>query len=189
MARIDTTQIEGYSEMSLEEKIAILEGFEYEDNKSEVERYKNAVTKANGEVAELKRKYNATLDEEQKKALEREEAQKQMMVELETLRKEKQLSDVKARFLGLGYDEDLALDSAHAYLDGDLDRHFANQKKFLEQLGNEIRASHVKSTPKPPAGRGEELKMTKEEFSKLSLSEKLKFSKEKPEEYKELYGG
>ena len=54
MAKIDVTKIEGYDKMTPEEQIAALLGFEYDDGASEIERYKNAATKANSEAAEWK---------------------------------------------------------------------------------------------------------------------------------------
>lgn len=44
MAKIDITKIEGYDKMTPEEKLAALEAFEYEDNSSELEKYKNAAS-------------------------------------------------------------------------------------------------------------------------------------------------
>lgn len=61
MAKIDTTKIAGYSDMSAEEKLAALEAFEYEDSVPDLQRYKDAVTRANREAAEMKRKYQETL--------------------------------------------------------------------------------------------------------------------------------
>lgn len=60
MAKIDTSKIEGYAEMTPEQKLAALEGFEYEDNSAELEKQKNALSKANSEAAEWKRKHNAS---------------------------------------------------------------------------------------------------------------------------------
>ena len=40
MAKIDTNLIEGYADMTPEQKLAALEGFEYEDNTAELERQK-----------------------------------------------------------------------------------------------------------------------------------------------------
>lgn len=40
MAKIDTNQIKGYAEMSLEDKLKALEAFEYNDNASELEKQK-----------------------------------------------------------------------------------------------------------------------------------------------------
>ena len=67
MAKIDTSKIAGYAEMTPEQKLAALEGFEYEDNLAELEKQKNAVSKANSEAAEWKRKHNALLSEDEKK--------------------------------------------------------------------------------------------------------------------------
>ena len=51
MAKIDTTKIEGYAGMTAERKLAALEAFELPDNNSaELERLKNAVSKANSEA-------------------------------------------------------------------------------------------------------------------------------------------
>ena len=74
MAKIDTSKIEGYAEMTPEQKLAALEGFEYEDNSAELEKQKNALSKANSEAAEWKRKHNALLSEEEKK--KQDEAQR-----------------------------------------------------------------------------------------------------------------
>ena len=52
MAKIDTSRIAGYADMSLEDKLKALEAFEYNDNASELEKQKAAVSKANSEAAE-----------------------------------------------------------------------------------------------------------------------------------------
>ena len=53
--KIDTTKIEGYEGMTAEEKLAALEGFEYDDNAQELERVRNQLSKANAEAAKNKR--------------------------------------------------------------------------------------------------------------------------------------
>ncbi len=45
MAKIDTSKIPGYAEMSAEDKLKALEAFEYDDNAAEVERLKGAVSR------------------------------------------------------------------------------------------------------------------------------------------------
>ena len=72
MAKIDTSKITGYAEMSAEDKLKALEAFEYEDNAAELEKQKAAVSKANSEAAEWKRKHNALLGEDEKKKQEQE---------------------------------------------------------------------------------------------------------------------
>ena len=45
MAKIDTSKITGYAEMSAEDKLKALEAFEYEDNAAELDKQKAAVSK------------------------------------------------------------------------------------------------------------------------------------------------
>jgi hypothetical protein len=112
MAKIDTSKIENYANMSAEEKLAALEAFEYEPDNTDVERLKAAVSKANSEAAELKRQLKARMTEDEQKEAERaaKEAEKDAL--LESLKKDKAVSESKARFLGLGYDEKLAAETA-----------------------------------------------------------------------------
>lgn len=99
MAKIDTNLIEGYADMTPEQKLAALEGFEYEDNAVELERQKNALSKANSEAAEWKRKHNALLTDEQRKQQEQAEKWENMEKELAGLRKEKPLPVTKQSWL------------------------------------------------------------------------------------------
>lgn len=150
--KIDTTKIEGYAEMSAEDKLKALESFEYEDYSKDVERYKNATTKANGEAAEWKRKHNALLDEEQKKQLEIEEHYKAIEEQNKQLLKDKQISDFKAKYLSLGYGEELATATAKALSDGNLEDVFANQKKYLEEHDKLVKADLLSNSPRPASG-------------------------------------
>lgn len=154
MAKIDTSKIEGYAEMTHEQKLAALEGFEYEDNSAELEKQKNALSKANSEAAEWKRKHNALLSEEEKKKQEDADKLAQMEQELADLRKGKTVADYKAKFVSQGYDEALAEDTAKALADGDSAKVFANQSKFLEEYAKKVKADAIKKTPKPGAGSG-----------------------------------
>ena len=144
MPKIDTSLIEGYAEMTPEQKLAALEGYEYEDHSEELERQKAAVTKANGEAAEWKRKHTALLSEDDKLA--------SMEEELAELRKGKVVSDYKAKFVAQGYSEELADETAKALADGDMTKVFANQQKFLADYAKGVKAEALKGTPKPPAG-------------------------------------
>lgn len=152
MAKIDTSKIEGYAEMTPEQKIAALEAIEYEDNATELERYKNAASKANSEAAEWKRKHNALLSAEDKKKQESEEELTALRTRVEEMEKEKLISGHKARFLALGYDETLADETAKAMANGETDKVFANQKKFLESHDKAYKAQLMGRTSTPPAG-------------------------------------
>lgn len=154
MAKIDTSKIEGYADMSAEDKLKALEAFEYEDNAAELERQKNALSKANSEAAEWKRKHNALLSEEEKKKQEDADKLTQMEQELAELRKGKTISEYKAKFVAQGYDEALAEETAKALADGDSAKVFANQSKFLEEYAKKVKSDAIKKTPKPGAGAG-----------------------------------
>lgn len=152
MPKIDTSKIEGYAEMTPEQKLTALEGYEYEDHSEELERQRAAVTKANGEAAEWKRKHTALLSEDEKKKQEDADKLASMEKELAELRKGKVVSDYKAKFVAQGYSEELADETAKALADGDMTKVFANQQKFLADYAKGVKAEALKGTPKPPAG-------------------------------------
>ena len=154
MAKIDVSKIEGYASMSAEDKVKALEALEYEDNTVELERLKKANDKLSSESAEWKRKHNALLSEEEKKKQEDADKLAQMEKELSDLRKDKTISEFKAKLIAQGYDEALASDTAQAMADGDTAKVFANQGKFLEDYAKKVKADAMKKTPKPPAGDG-----------------------------------
>lgn len=154
MAKIDVTKIEGFNNMSPEEKITALTEFEYEDNLSELDKYKNAASKANSEAAEWKRKHNALLsDEEKKKNAENEEltSLREKVAEME---KKELITSHKSQYLAMGYDDALAEATAMALVEGDTAKVFANQRKFLETHDKNFKAELLKDTPTPPAGGG-----------------------------------
>ena len=154
MAKIDTSKITGYAEMSAEDKLKALEAFEYEDNAAELEKQKAAVSKANSEAAEWKRKHNALLSEEDKKKQEQEDKFASMEKELSELREAKSASEYKAKLIGLGYAEDLATTTAKAMVAGDTMTVLANQQKFLDEYTKQVKADALKKTPKPTPGVG-----------------------------------
>lgn len=153
--KIDIGAIKGYSEMTAEQKLAALEAFEYEDYSSENERLKNAVSKANSEAADWKKKHNALLDEDGKKKQEAEEANKKIIEELETLRRDKTISTYTAAYLKLGYDADLAASTAKAMADGDMDTVFKNGETHKAALERKIKEDLINGTPKPGGAGGD----------------------------------
>lgn len=186
MAKIDTTKITGYAEMSAEDKLKALEAFEFDDNAAEVERLRGAVTKANGEAASWKKKHNELLGEDERKKQEQEEKFSNMEKELAELRKSKTVSEYKAKLIGQGYDDALAEETAQAMADGDTAKVFANQDKFLAEYAKRAKADALKKTPKPPAGDGSD-GMTLKKLKELPDAEYDKFATEHPDEYKALY--
>lgn len=149
MAKIDTSKITGYSQMSVEDKLKALEDFEFDDNAAEVERLKSAVTKANGEAASWKKKHNERLSEDERQKQEQADKLADMETELAELRKSKTVSEYKAKLIGQGYDDALATETARAMADGDTEKVFANQDEFLATFAKKARADALRHTPRP----------------------------------------
>ena len=158
--KIDTTKIEGYADMSAEEKLAALEGYELDvptpDN-SELQRLKDALSRSNSEAAEYKRQLRAKQTDEEIRAAEAAKAQEAMQLELEGLRKDKAIGTYKAKFLELGYDAEAADKAAQALQAGDFDTVFAAQADFIDSAKKAAVAGSLgkqpKLTPGEPLGK------------------------------------
>ena len=154
MAKIDTKLITGYEQMTLEQKVAALEAYNHPDPDYSGYVKKDLYDKAASDAASWKKKHNELLTEDERKKQEDADALADMKKELDELRKEKTISEYKAKLIAQGYDEALASDTAQAMADGDTAKVFANQGKFLEDYAKKVKADAMKKTPKPPAGDG-----------------------------------
>lgn len=158
MAKIDVTSIKGYAEMSAEEKVAALEGFEFNETETEA-KLKTAMSNANSETAKYKRerdeavkKWKETLSEQEKAEAERAEREKAVEEELKSLRRDKSVSGYVAQCLALGYSAELAQKAAEAMADGNTAEIFACQQAFLEAKQKEIEAAALNKQPTLTAG-------------------------------------
>lgn len=159
-----------------------------DDGSAEIDRLKSALSKSNSEAADYKRQLKERMSAEEVKAKEDAENIAKLQNDYDALLKKVTISENKAKFLALGYEDSLATETAEAMADGDTDKVFANQKKHLDAVEKKIRSDILKGTPKPEGGNSGKT-TTKEQFLKWSLDEQMKFAQEHPEEYKELYGG
>ena len=186
MAKIDVSQIKGYADMSAEEKLKALETLDLPDPDYSGYVKKEQFDKTASELAAKKKELNEKLSaDEQAKQKEAEERQA-LEEKYNALLRESAVSKNKSKLLGLGYEEKLADETAEAMADGNLDKVFANQKKFLDGFEKSIRAEVLKDTPKP-TGDGDTKTMTLENLRKMSPTERMKYSQEHPDEYKNLY--
>lgn len=183
MAKIDVSQIEGYSDMSAEEKVALFEGFEYDDHSGDVDKYKKAFDKASSDIADLKKQLKAKMTDEEVKTKENAEAFEKLKNDHEALLKEVNLSKTTNKYLELGYDKDLATATAQAFIDGDMDRVFANQKAYQDTLRKTFEKDALGKTPRPANGDGTKT-VSKEDFAKMGYDERVKFKAENPDLYK-----
>ena len=125
---------------------------ELEKAQAEIERYKNAVTKANAEVSKVKKDLSDRMSAEEKAEAERKEQRARELQELEDLRKEKRISTYKAKLMESGYDAESALTMANALPEGVADTYFDAMKKHYEDGIAQAQANALKNQPKPTPG-------------------------------------
>jgi hypothetical protein len=187
----DFTKLDGYREdMTAEEKLDLLKNWKPAEPDLSGYIKKELFDKKVSELAEIKKQLKEKMTEDERKEAERLEAEAALKAEVEALRKEKTVSDSKSRFLALGYDETLATETAKALADGDMEKVFANQQIYIENVRKAERAALLAGDPKPPAGTpGGTVEITKEQFDAMNYSERLKLFNEQPETYKKFTEG
>ena len=186
--KINTDKIQGYADMTPEEKIKALEAFEVADPDYSGYVKKEVFDKTASELADSKKQLREKMSADELKAKEDAEKQEKLQSDYDALLRKVALSENKAKLLALGYEDKLANDTAEAMIDGNLDKVFANQKKHLETVEKKIREDVLRDTPKPEGGSSSDT-MTKEKLRAMSANERYKYSQENPNEYKQIYGG
>lgn len=155
--KIDVSKIEGYAEMSAEDKLKALEEFDIEIPKpatdtDEVIKLKNALSNANSQAAEYKRALREKQSEQERAEAERAEREAARDAEIKELRRDKTVSGYLANCLSLGYDKDLAQRAAEAMADNDAAAIMDCQREFLEAKQKEIEAAALNKQPTLTAG-------------------------------------
>lgn len=118
----------------------------------ELEKLKAALSRANSEAAEYKRALREKQTEKERADAERAEADKAMREELETLRKEKRVSDYTGKCLALNMDADLAGKTANALADGNMESVFDCLKAFVEATKTRLNNEALNRQPGLSAG-------------------------------------
>ena len=165
MAKINTAAIEGYAEMSAEDKLKALEEYEFETpapkENEEVTKLKFALSKANSEAADWKRQLREKQSEQERAEAERAEHEAAVEEELRTLRRDKTVSGFIAQYLALGYTQELALKAAEATADNDAATIMSCQQEYLAAKTKELEAASLNKQPTltpgaPPSGKSAE---------------------------------
>jgi hypothetical protein len=168
MANIDITKIDGYAQMTPEQKVAALESYDFDGgNDAELDKLRKAISKANSEAAESKRQLREKQTAEEIAKAEQESKQKELQEKYDALLKEQTISKYAAKYREQGYDEKLAMDTAEALYSGDTDKVFANATKFHTEFEKSIRADVTKNTPKPNNGGDGGVVKTKADILKI----------------------
>lgn len=186
--KINTDKIQGYADMTPEEKIKALEAFEMAEPDYTGYVKKEVFDKTASELADSKKQLREKMSADEIKAKEDAEKQAELQSNYDALLRKVSISENKAKLLALGYEDKLAGETAEAMTEGNLDKVFANQKKHLETVEKKIREDVLHNTPKPEGGSSSST-MTKEKLRGMTANERYEFAQKNPEEYKQIYGG
>ena len=177
--KIDTTRIEGYAEMTAEDKLRALEEYEFEapapKESDEVTRLKAALSNATADASKWKKELREKQTEAERIEAERQEREAAVAEELRTLRRDKTVSGYQAQCLALGYTQELALKAAEAMADNDAAAIMACQQEFLEAKQKEFEATALNRQPTlshgaPPTAQAAEA----EAYNKMRMAWGLK---------------
>lgn len=152
MAQIDTSTIAGYADMTVEQKLAALEGLNLPEPDYSGYVRKDLFDRTSSELAEAKKKARSASEESSKEKSAMESKVAQMEQELAKLTKERTVSDYNARLLGLSFDAKTAEKAASALADGDTDALFTAIKEHMTAHDAAAQLERLKQTPTPPAG-------------------------------------
>lgn len=186
--KVDVTKIEGYADMTADEKVAALEGLEMPDADFSGYVKKDLFDKTSSELADLKKKQRDALSEEERRKAEADDRLADLQSKYDALLRESQISKSKAQYLSIGYSEELAEKAAAALIDGDTEALFEVQKSAKSLIEENLKKELIKGTSKP-VGNGGSQTMTLDAFRKLSPVDRMAFANEHPEEYQNLYNG
>lgn len=152
--KIDTTQIPNFDSLPEEAKIAIM-GMEFADL-PDMSKYveKTVFDRKAAEAAEASRKLREKMTDDEKKASEDEAKWKEVQEKIAQLEAEKLEASYKTKFLALGYDEELATETAKAMAAGDMTKVFESQRKFSDATEARIRSEAIRATPHPSGSGG-----------------------------------
>lgn len=141
--------------MSVEEIAEALKGVTLPtDQTSEIEKLRKALTAANSDAADWKKKFRETQDETSRTAAEKEEEHKQLLERVAALEAEKAVATYKATYVAMGYDEKLAESTAKAMQSGDMAKVLENQRKFQEATEQRIRSELMRHSGRPGGDDG-----------------------------------
>ena len=119
---------------------------------AEVEKLKRLLSKANSEANSYKQQLREKQSAEERAAAERAEQEQAMREELETLRKEKRVSDYTGKCLALNMDAELAGKTAAALADGDMESVFDCLEAFVEATKTRLNNEALNRQPGLSAG-------------------------------------
>lgn len=156
MPKIDTATIDGFEAMDDSQKLAALLELEIPE-RVDLGKFvsKAQYDKTASELAEAKRINKSKLTEEEAAKAEQEQKNKELQEKYDALLEESTIAKYKTKYMGQGYDEKLAEETAEALFNGETDKVFANGEKFRAAVEQKTKAEMFKEIPRPGGSGGE----------------------------------
>ncbi|MBO7132256.1 hypothetical protein J6V85_03325 [Candidatus Saccharibacteria bacterium] len=115
---------------------------------------KDTADKYASEAAQYRKELKAKMSQSELEQTEAAEKMNQLQTDYDSLLRKVKMSENRAEFLRLGYDEKLAAESAEALINNDLVTVFKNQEKFINQVRESVKADLQKQIPTPQSNAG-----------------------------------
>lgn len=167
MAKLNLKDLPGYKdELTAEEKLALLDTYELPEPDYTGYVAKSTFDKASSDLAEYKKQLREKQTAEEQAKTDAEAAAKAMQERLDTLERDKSISERTAYYLSRkGYDETLAKEAASAFVLGEIEKLNVSEKKAETNYEKQLRAELLEKTPRPDGkiGGGEDEKLTPSE--------------------------
>ncbi len=164
--KIDTSTIQGFDGMTAEQKLAAVLGMDMPEPDMTGWVKKDVFDAKASEASNLSKQLKARMTEEEAQKAEEAAARQELEDKYNELLKKTDISEYTTKCLKIGLDEKLAVDTAKAFVDRDMEKVFDNIEKFKTELEKKIRYDILKDTPRPGADNGGK-SMTVEEISKI----------------------
>lgn len=153
-------------------------------------KQKKALDKATSEAADFKRKYNATLSEQEQASMEKAEKEAEREQKFNELVRENNINKLEKTYLAMNYTADEAARMATAEIDGDLDAKLKIMQEVDTRKATALKAEWQKTIPQANTGTGgEDSGVTAEEFSKMGYLARKELKDKYPETYRHFMNG
>lgn len=152
----------------------------------EMAKLKRAQEKASSEAADYKKKWQASLSEQEKASMEKAEAEAKRQEEWNAIVRENKINKVEKTYLAMGWNADEANRMAMAEVDDDFDSKVKIQKEVDARKKKEYEAEIFKTMPNVNIGGSSGKTYTKEQFDKMTPVELTKLKRENEAEYNRL---
>lgn len=148
--KIDPSKIEGFDNLSADEKVAALLNQEIEVEQTEpadVTKLKTSLSKANSEAAEYRRLLRGKQTEAERAEADRAEREKALQDELASYRDKERISSYKAQLMSAGVDAETADLMAKSLPEGVADEYFLATKSFLDNQRQKLLTESINKQP------------------------------------------